>query len=140
MLRIGPSGPPQAQPPSPPDGGGGEMPSELQAALAAMSQGQPDAPPDDGGGQTRYDAQKISLQTSGYMGPEAGPFECQHCTHFEGPNACAIVQGKIDPAGCCNLFEPSDDQGPDDQTDPNQDPTAGPPPAGGPPLPPGPPQ
>jgi hypothetical protein len=69
----------------------------------------------------KLDAQKASQPAAGYLGPECGPFECEHCVHWEEPNACSIVSGTIAPDGCCNQFEPgtndmaSDD---DDQAPP----------------------
>jgi hypothetical protein len=38
------------------------------------------------------------------MPPEAGPFECEECHYFSSPRACELVEGTIDPEGCCNLF------------------------------------
>jgi hypothetical protein len=29
---------------------------------------------------------------------------CGLCRHFEKPDACELVEGKIDPARWCNLF------------------------------------
>jgi len=51
----------------------------------------------------------IDPSIAGYMGPEYGPFQCQHCVHFLQPNACQVVAGDIDPEGCCNIFTPSSD-------------------------------
>jgi len=42
--------------------------------------------------------------SAGYLPPEDGPFECQHCAHFKSPNACDKVSGVIDPQGCCNYY------------------------------------
>ena len=47
---------------------------------------------------------KLTKLISGYMPPETGPFECERCHYFSKPNACELVQGGIDPEGCCNLF------------------------------------
>src|SRR6266496_4208726 len=47
---------------------------------------------------------KLEQAATGYLGPEHGPFECEHCIYFEQPRACHIVSGDIDPHGCCNLF------------------------------------
>lgn len=43
-----------------------------------------------------------------YMDGDKGPFRCDHCEYFTKPNGCEIVEGFIDPAGCCNLFEQED--------------------------------
>lgn len=145
MLRIGglqgqpmPGGPPPPQggpgapPPGMPSPGAGGPPPGMPPALAALMAAKggppsPGAPPPSSGGDDadpskpsgRYDAQKTTQPISGYMGPENGPFACGHCIHFEAPGSCALVSGKIDAAGCCNLFEPGDNQGPDQGTDPN---------------------
>lgn len=52
-----------------------------------------------------------------YMGSEFGPFECQNCCHFQEDGSCEIVEGPIDPAGCCNIFCP-----PDHEEMPEEDP------------------
>lgn len=136
MLRIplksqGPSGPPSPLPPGPPPMDAGAPPP-----LDPIG-GSPDTGTDPMGEASKYDAQKVSQPTSGYMGPEAGPFACGHCVHFTQPGSCEIVQGDIDPGGCCNLYESADEGGsPDPDGDPGTDPTQGPPPdAGGPPPP-----
>lgn len=48
--------------------------------------------------------------TAGYLGPEDGPFKCANCIYFSpaAPNTCAIVEGMIDPEGCCNLYTKAD--------------------------------
>jgi hypothetical protein len=51
------------------------------------------------------DYPKAGQDRAGYEGPEAGPFRCDHCAYFSAPNACQIVEGSIDGAGCCNLYE-----------------------------------
>jgi hypothetical protein len=43
-----------------------------------------------------------------YMGPEEGPFRCDHCEYFHTPSSCELVAGSIDPAACCSLFEKKD--------------------------------
>jgi hypothetical protein len=127
MLRIMPPG---GLPPGPPLGPGGPPPPGLPPGAPQPPDGQGLAP-----GKPKFDIQKVTQPVSGYMGPEMGPFECEHCHHFEDPGSCNIVSGAIDPHGCCNLFEKNDDQEnglePDDGGSP---PPLGPPP---PPLPPG---
>lgn len=44
--------------------------------------------------------------TVAYMTSDKGPFMCNRCQYFNEPNSCQKVEGEIDPAGCCNLFEP----------------------------------
>lgn len=54
-----------------------------------------------------------------YMGPEAGPFDCEHCKHFEDGGLCnqpTVIKdpdlkkrkGKaiVDAKGCCRFFQP----------------------------------
>ncbi len=51
-----------------------------------------------------------------YMGPEDGPFRCDHCDYFTAPDACrhpAVIRelggtthARVSPAGCCNHYEP----------------------------------
>jgi len=40
-----------------------------------------------------------------YMDGDKGPFKCSNCSEFEVPNGCEIVEGFIDPLGCCNLYQ-----------------------------------
>ncbi len=47
----------------------------------------------------------ISQNAVLYMGGELGPFRCDHCEYWKAPASCHIVEGEIDPAGCCNMFE-----------------------------------
>ncbi len=47
---------------------------------------------------------KTSKAASVYMEGDQGPFKCSHCKEFEAPNGCEIVEGLIDPEGCCNLY------------------------------------
>jgi hypothetical protein len=47
---------------------------------------------------------KLTKVISGYMPPEAGPFECEYCHYFNEPRGCELVEGNIDRDGCCNLF------------------------------------
>lgn len=126
MFRIAPQ---SSQPPQPPQAGGAQAqpPPELLAALAqAQSQGGSPAAPDptqSGDPGTQPDptqdptqspdnspqmiGHKIPAMLAGYMGPEYGPFACGKCRFFEAPNSCSVVDGSIDPAGCCNNFTPA---------------------------------
>lgn len=54
----------------------------------------------------KFDLDKVSPEVAGYK--QGG--ECEHCIHFEAPNACAVVSGDIDPHWTCNLWEPGNDQ------------------------------
>jgi len=70
----------------------------------------------------KYDVEKTSPQIAGYMGPEEGPFECEHCVHWLDPDSCNIVSGPINSGGCCNLFQ----RDPDKVSDADGDQDAGP--------------
>jgi hypothetical protein len=50
---------------------------------------------------------KLTKLISGYMPPESGPFECEYCHYFDGKHDCELVEGDIEPDGCCNLFTES---------------------------------
>jgi hypothetical protein len=41
-----------------------------------------------------------------YMPPSKGPFMCGRCEYFRKPHTCIKVEGHIEEAGCCNLFDP----------------------------------
>lgn len=49
---------------------------------------------------------QVDQNTAGYQGPDQGPFMCANCVFYEanGPESCALVAGKINHMGCCNLF------------------------------------
>lgn len=52
------------------------------------------------------DADKPTHEEAGYMGPEAGPFQCAHCEHFTPPTSCGAIASPVDAEGCCNLYRP----------------------------------
>lgn len=54
-----------------------------------------------------YNVKIAGKDTVLYMGPEDGPFECQHCEYFQAPSSCELVGGTISPQGCCSLFGPN---------------------------------
>ena len=59
-----------------------------------------------------------------YMSPEEGPFKCGNCEYFQAPNACQLVEGKIEAEGCCSLYEKGGHSEPDeDDIDANSDAT-----------------
>lgn len=51
---------------------------------------------------------KLTKIVSGYLPPEDGPFECENCHYFNKGGKCELVEGNIDPEGCCNLYTPKD--------------------------------
>lgn len=46
---------------------------------------------------------RLSREAAGY--DSRGPFTCGRCAYFEGPHACAKVEGVVDAKGCCNLWD-----------------------------------
>lgn len=53
--------------------------------------------------------QGIGADGSHYVGPEANPFAaegmvCSSCAFYEGPRACELVAGDIDPGGICKFW------------------------------------
>jgi len=56
--------------------------------------------------------EKVGQEIARYEPPSHGPFECGRCEYFKGPSSCAVVEGEIEPKGCCVLFE-----GPDSEED-----------------------
>ena len=53
-------------------------------------------------------SEKTSKAVVVYMDGDKGPFRCDHCEYFSKPNGCTKVEGFIDPAGCCNLYDSKD--------------------------------
>lgn len=51
--------------------------------------------------------QKVSKQEANY-GPGKPSAHCGICEHFEAPDACEIVHGKIAPHMWCEYFEKDD--------------------------------
>lgn len=45
---------------------------------------------------------RVSKGDAGYE--EDGPYSCKRCRNFRPPGACTIVEGKIEPDECCNLW------------------------------------
>lgn len=122
MLRIGmPQG---GQPPAPmPAGPAGAAP-QLPPNMEDQSQTQKPSP----NMVSDHESDRTSQQIAGYMGPDQGPFECEHCIHWVDPDSCTLVAGKLDPHGCCNLFQkdpnkPSENDG--DADDAEQEPNPG---------------
>jgi hypothetical protein len=119
------AGPPQGGPPMPPPGAGGPPPPGApNPAIIALMKAKMAAGAGAGGPKvhSKYDVDKVSPETSGYMGPDKGPFECGNCVHFMAPGSCQIVAGDIEEDGCCNLFNPSGkesgEQEPGDESEP----------------------
>ena len=96
MLRIQNPGQATSAPPT-----ADVMPEELPPAeVTPISPDMPD--------MMESGEDKASQQVSGYMGPESGPFECEHCHFWQAPNACKLVADEIDPHGVCNLYTPGE--------------------------------
>jgi len=48
--------------------------------------------------------QKAAQQMVQYQQKPKGNQECDRCLHFEPPDSCKLVAGKINPKGWCALF------------------------------------
>lgn len=73
----------------------------------------PQTPPDAQAGRPSAGEPGDGTPMSGYVTPDLGPFQCDHCQHFQPPSACnhpkvmndPQVQGQVSPQGCCNSFK-----------------------------------
>jgi hypothetical protein len=50
--------------------------------------------------------QKLAKNLIMYQDTPKGDQRCDNCTHWQPPNACAIVEGPIAPAGWCGAWAP----------------------------------
>lgn len=101
MLRVGGPPKPKEEEALPlPEETAPEVPTEIPPAAML-----PDMAEESLGS---YPSKKVPQPLVVYMTSDMGPFECAHCTYFEAPSSCGIVDGDIDPKGCCNLYEPPD--------------------------------
>jgi len=50
--------------------------------------------------------QKLAKNLIMYQDGPKGDQHCSICTHWQPPNACAIVEGPISPNGWCGAFAP----------------------------------
>lgn len=50
--------------------------------------------------------QKLAKALIMYQDTPKDGQRCDACTHWQPPNACAIVEGEINPAGWCGAFAP----------------------------------
>jgi len=116
MLKLAGGGAPPVPPTEDPDMGA--LPEQLAAASqpAVMPGGDATQAP-------KFSADKVGQDVVHYLGSESGPFECQSCVFFQGPNGCSIVDGDIDPQGVCNLFTSAsgDQEAPPDEESPVED-------------------
>jgi len=131
MLRIMnpgaeiPQGPPPPDPTAPPD-----APPTDQAPPDPTDPAADPIQPDPGAG-----GGKIPQMLAGYMPPEMGPFVCSGCKFFITSGACQVVNGPIDPSGCCNNFcpahvgaqAPETESPAEDTTEPQEEPGDAPP-------------
>lgn len=49
--------------------------------------------------------QKVAQSAVQYQNSPKNGQECDTCTHFQAPNACQLVDGKISPKGWCALYQ-----------------------------------
>ncbi len=52
--------------------------------------------------------EKLTKATVVYMASDQGPFRCDGCDMWIAPEGCELVEGKIDPGGCCNDYQKKD--------------------------------
>lgn len=52
---------------------------------------------------TRAEA-KMKPELAKYQDTPKGEAKCSGCSHFQEPDACKVVDGKISPEGWCQLF------------------------------------
>jgi hypothetical protein len=97
-MRIAPPSPP---PPDPAD-----MMAAMGGAPPDAAPPTPEPEPDGDEGDQAGPSQKVDQGVVVYMDGSYGPFRCDHCQYFQGPSSCSVVDGTIDPAGCCNLYLP----------------------------------
>jgi len=50
--------------------------------------------------------QKLAKNLIQYQDSPKGDQRCDNCTHWQPPNACAIVEGPIAPNGWCAAWAP----------------------------------
>lgn len=67
----------------------------------------------------KFDSEKARLADPlvNYMGPEKGPFKCGHCEYFNAKGSfCTndVIQAPVEAEGCCNLYEPLDEDDDDE--------------------------
>lgn len=57
-----------------------------------------------------------------YMPSEFGPFRCDNCCNFQPDGSCRMVEGPIDPGGCCNIYcPPNHEDEPGMQSSPDEE-------------------
>ena len=55
-------------------------------------------------GVARAATSKLDQRSAAYQPKPKGKARCDNCTQWQTPDACKVVQGKIDPAGWCVLY------------------------------------
>jgi hypothetical protein len=48
--------------------------------------------------------EKFTKAEVDFESPAGGKDQCRDCVHFEAPNRCEIVEGRIDPEDWCSRF------------------------------------
>ena len=49
-------------------------------------------------------ANKVPQKAVSYQSTSKGAQRCDNCAFWQTPDACKLVDGKIDPAGWCTLY------------------------------------
>lgn len=47
---------------------------------------------------------KVGPDDVGYQPFSKGQMKCANCTQWQGPDACKVVSGKINPNGWCSIY------------------------------------
>jgi hypothetical protein len=47
---------------------------------------------------------KVGPGDVGYQPTPKGSAKCSNCTQWQGPDACKVVSGKINPNGWCSIY------------------------------------
>lgn len=83
----------------------------LSAPAVAQYGGGPGAMPGAGGGAapgpapSRTGRGKVSKAAARYQDRPRGQQRCGRCAHFQAPNSCEIVAGRISPNGWSRFFK-----------------------------------
>ena len=124
MIKVGEKKKPEEKddkkstPKEAPKAKGSSEKKESKDAPASKKESKPDAatPPMDGAPavpSALMEAPELPTDAGGlvdpaavrYMTADMGPFQCDHCIHWQDGGTCNVVAGPIDPMGVCILFE-----------------------------------
>lgn len=83
-------------------------PSEQKSPMSLDLEGPEETPslPEDSTAEPIAPTVVIPKALVVYMTGDMGPFKCSNCCYFNEPGSCSVVEGDIDPEGCCNMYCP----------------------------------